>query len=174
ETDVETMTAILRDDPPALRRRGAAPGEIVRVIARCLEKKPDERFQSASDLAFVLTVFEGAEASEPVETPAPASGSRVPSAVRSTISDSSRASIAVLPFRNMSADAENEYFSDGITEEIINALSKIEALRVASRTSAFAFKGKDQDVRGIGAELGVRTVLEGSVRRARSRLRVTA
>ena len=174
ETDVETMTAILREDPPALRRRGAAPNEIVRVIARCLEKKPDERFQSASDLAFVLTVFEGAEASEPVEATSPASGSRVPSAARSTISDSSRASIAVLPFRNMSADKENEYFSDGITEEIINALTKIEALRVASRTSAFAFKGRDEDIRRIGEQLGVRTVLEGSVRRAGTRLRITA
>jgi serine/threonine protein kinase len=174
QTDVETMTAILREDPPALRRRGAAPNELVRVIARCLEKKPDERFQSASDLAFVLTVFEGAEASEPVEATSPASGSRVPSAARSTISDSSRASIAVLPFRNLSADRENEYFTDGITEEIINALTKIEALRVASRTSSFAFKGREEDIRKIGEQLGVRAVLEGSVRRAGSRLRVTA
>ena len=88
--------------------------------------------------------------------------------------DSSRASIAVLPFRNMSADRENEYFSDGMTEEIINALTKIEALRVASRTSAFAFKGKDEDVRRIGAALGVRTVLEGSVRQFGKKIRVTA
>jgi eukaryotic-like serine/threonine-protein kinase len=174
ETDVETMTAILREDPPALRRRGTAPGEIVRVIARCLEKKPDERFQSASDLAFVLTVFEDAEASEPLEPAPPASGSRVSSSPRSTISDSSRASIAVLPFRNLSADRENEYFTDGITEEIINALTKIEALRVASRTSSFAFKGKEEDIRKIGEQLGVRAVLEGSVRRAGSRLRITA
>jgi serine/threonine-protein kinase len=122
-------------------------------------------------------MFEETGASEVLEErEAPATPSRRSGAVpaRATTSDSSRASIAVLPFRNMSADAENEYFSDGITEEIINALSKIEALRVASRTSAFAFKGKDQDVRGIGAELGVRTVLEGSVRRSGSRLRVTA
>ena len=174
ETDVETMTAILREDPPALRRRGTTPNEIVRVIARCLEKKPDERFQSASDLAFVLTVFEGAEASEPIESTAPSSGSRVPSAARSTISDSSRASIAVLPFRNLSADRENEYFTDGITEEIINALTKIEALRVASRTSSFAFKGREEDIRKIGEQLGVRAVLEGSVRRAGNRLRVSA
>ena len=175
-TDVETMTAILRDDPAGLRRRGSAPPEIVRVIARCLEKKPEERFQSASDLAFILTVLEGAETAELVEEkPVPvSSGSRVSSSPRSPISDSSRASIAVLPFRNLSADAENEYFTDGVTEEIINALSKIEALRVASRTSSFAFKGKDQDMRRIGEELGVRTVLEGSVRRAGSRLRLTA
>jgi len=147
ESDVETMTAILREEPPALRRRGGVPNEIARVIARCLEKKPEERFQSASDLAFVLQIFEHAEAAEPAEVKPPASAARTPSAARSMISDSSRASIAVLPFRNLSADIENEYFTDGITEEIINALSKIEALRVASRISAFAFKGKDQDVR---------------------------
>jgi TolB-like protein/Tfp pilus assembly protein PilF len=80
----------------------------------------------------------------------------------------------VLPFRNMSADRDAEYFSDGMTEEIINALSKIEALRVASRTSAFAFKGKDEDVRKIGAALGVRAVLEGSVRQAGRKIRITA
>jgi serine/threonine protein kinase/Flp pilus assembly protein TadD len=174
ETDVETMSAILRDEPSALRRRAKAPNELVRVIARCLEKKPNERFQSAGDLAFVLQIFEHVEEAESVEEKAPGSAPRVPSAARSIISDSSRASIAVLPFRNLSADRENEYFTDGVTEEIINALSKIEALRVASRISAFAFKGKDQDVRQIGNELGVRTVLEGSVRRAGSRLRVTA
>jgi serine/threonine-protein kinase len=173
DSDVETMTAILREEPPALRRRGAVPNEITRVIARCLEKKPEERFQSASDLAFVLQIFEHADAGEPSGEKAPAPAPRTSSAARSTMSDSSRASIAVLPFRNLSADMENEYFTDGITEEIINALSKIEALRVASRISAFAFKGKDQDVRLIGSELGVRTVLEGSVRRAGSRLRIT-
>jgi serine/threonine-protein kinase len=175
ETDVETMTAILREDPPALRRRGTAPPELVRIVARCLEKRPEERFQSASDLAFVLQMSGEAEAPDAVEEPR-ATGTRPPTAgtPRPTISDSSRASIAVLPFRNLSTDPENEYFTDGVTEEIINALSKIEALRVASRTSAFAFKGKDQDVRRIGDELGVRTVLEGSVRRAGNRLRVSA
>ena len=74
----------------------------------------------------------------------------------------------------MSADREAEYFSDGMTEEIINALTKIEALRVASRTSAFAFKGKDEDVRKIGAALGVKAVLEGSVRQAGRKIRITA
>jgi serine/threonine-protein kinase len=175
ETSVETMAAILREDPVGLRRRGAAPQEIVRILARCLEKRPEERFQSASDLAFVLQMFEQTEAPEPIEE-APVSGTRAPVATpsRPTISDSSRASIAVLPFRNMSAEKENEYFTDGITEEIIHALSKIEALRVASRTSSFAFKEKAEDVRRIGEQLGVRTVLEGSVRRSGSRLRVSA
>jgi TolB-like protein len=74
----------------------------------------------------------------------------------------------------MSADPENEYFTDGIAEEIINALSKIQAIRVASRTSSFAFKGKNEDISGIGRALKVTTVLEGSVRKAGDMLRVTA
>ncbi|MCZ6775814.1 MAG: adenylate/guanylate cyclase domain-containing protein, partial [Ignavibacteria bacterium] len=84
------------------------------------------------------------------------------------------ASVAVLPFVNMSADPENEYFSDGMTEELINVLSKVEGLRVASRTSAFAFKGKQEDIREIGDKLNVTTILEGSVRKAGSKLRITA
>jgi len=83
-------------------------------------------------------------------------------------------SIAVLPFVNMSADVENEYFSDGITEEILNALAKVDGLLVTSRTSAFAFKGKNTDIREIGKRLGVKTVLEGSVRKAGNKVRVTA
>lgn len=83
-------------------------------------------------------------------------------------------SIAVLPFVNMSADPENEYFSDGITEEIINALTKIEGLRVTARTSAFAFKGKNIDVRTIGRQLNVASILEGSVRKGKEKVRITA
>ena len=167
------MAAILREDPPRLRARGAVPPELVRIVAHCLEKKRDERFQSASDLGFALGFLESDASDSAPEMPA-VRGSSVAARTSATISDSSRASIAVLPFRNMSADRENEYFSDGITEEIINALTKIESLRVASRTSAFAFKGRDEDIRRIGEQLGVRTVLEGSVRRAGSRLRITA
>lgn len=83
-------------------------------------------------------------------------------------------SIAVLPFVNMSADPENEYFSDGITEEIINALTKVNGLKVTARTSSFAFKNKNADVRAIGQQLGVATVLEGSVRKAGVKVRITA
>lgn len=83
-------------------------------------------------------------------------------------------SIAVLPFINMSKDPENEFFSDGMTEEILNALSKVEGLKVTSRTSSFAFKGKNVDIREIGKKLGVRNVLEGSVRRIGNHVRVTA
>jgi serine/threonine-protein kinase len=83
-------------------------------------------------------------------------------------------SIAVLPFANMSDDKEQDYFSDGLAEEIINLLAQISGLKVIARTSAFAFRGKEQDIRGIAEALGVGTVLEGSVRRAGSRIRVTA
>jgi TolB-like protein/Tfp pilus assembly protein PilF len=85
-----------------------------------------------------------------------------------------RDSIAVLPFINMSADAENEFFADGITEEIINALAQIKELHVVARSSAFSFKGKHVDPRTVGEQLNVRTVLEGSVRKAGTRLRITA
>lgn len=83
-------------------------------------------------------------------------------------------SIAVLPFVNISNDTDNEYFSDGITEEIINAFTKIKGLKVIARTSCFAFKGKNVDVRKVGKQLGVATLLEGSVRKANNRVRITA
>jgi TolB-like protein/AraC-like DNA-binding protein len=83
-------------------------------------------------------------------------------------------SIAILPFLNLSADPENEYFSDGITEDIINALSRIDGLKVSARTSSFAFKGRQMDVRHIGNQLGVSSVLEGSVRRSKNRVRISA
>ncbi len=159
---VETMMAILQDDPLDGSSGRPVPAELSEVVAHCLEKSPDDRFQSARDLAFALQVAERESgASRAVEPAAGAPGSP-------------EASIAVLPFRNMSADPDAEYFSDGMTEEIINALAGIETLRVAARTSSFAFKGKDSDVRQVGRELGVRTVLEGTVRRAGQRLRITA
>ena len=85
----------------------------------------------------------------------------------------SRHSIAVLPFTNMSADADNEYFCDGLAEELLNALSKIDDLKVAARTSAFSFKGKSVNVSEIGARLSVNHILEGSVRRSGNRLRIS-
>ncbi|MDN5782246.1 MAG: hypothetical protein L0H23_09560, partial [Luteimonas sp.] len=88
--------------------------------------------------------------------------------------EANRHTIAVLPFVNMSGDAENEYFSDGISEEILNLLSKLPQLKVASRTSAFNFKGKEASIPAVARELGVGTVLEGSVRRAGDHVRITA
>ena len=86
----------------------------------------------------------------------------------------SKKSVAVLPFVNMSSDKENEYFSDGISEDLITALSKVSGLRVAARTSSFAFKGKNEDIRTIGTQLGVGAVLEGSVAKSGNRVRITA
>ncbi len=83
-------------------------------------------------------------------------------------------SVAVLPFTNLSADREQEYFSDGLAEEIINLLAQVPGLKVIARTSAFAFRGKEQDIRGIAEALGVSTIVEGSVRRSGGRIRVTA
>ena len=98
----------------------------------------------------------------------------VPSASQISIKAGTEKSIAVLPFVNMSADPENEYFSDGISEEILNALTRVDGLQVTARTSSFSFKGKNEDVREIGRKLGVASVLEGSVRKAGKRLRITA
>ncbi len=83
-------------------------------------------------------------------------------------------SLAVLPFVNMSTDLENEYFSDGITEELLNVLAKVEGLKVTARTSSFAFKGRNEDIKQIGAQLGAKTILEGSVRKAGNKVRITA
>ena len=83
-------------------------------------------------------------------------------------------SIAVLPFVNMSSDPENEYFSDGVTEEIINALTGIRELKVTARTSSFAFKNRQVDVRHVGNQLGVSTVLEGSIRKIKDRVRISS
>jgi serine/threonine-protein kinase len=164
DTAIETMMAILQDDPPLGSASGRTlPAELQNIVAHCLEKSPEERFQSARDLAFALQVADRDTGVSRVMGSGATRSPEVP-----------EASIAVLPFRNMSADKEAEYFSDGMTEEIINALTKIAALRVAARTSSFAFKGKDTDVRQIGRELGVRSVLEGSVRQAGRRIRITA
>src|SRR5262249_8729473 len=82
-------------------------------------------------------------------------------------------SVAVLPFANMNTDPESQYFSDGLSDELINALARLPGLRVAARTSAFRFRGREVDIREIGRQLSVATVLEGSVRRAGTRLRIT-
>ena len=175
QTAAETMAAILHESAPALSQSGRErPAELDRLLLSCLKKEAAERFQSARDLALALRnlghgALTGAVGSQNqfetaayLETPRP------------RVAPSLAPSLAVLPFRNMSSDAENEYFSDGLAEELINALTKVEGLQVASRTSAFAFKGRNEDVRKIGEQLNVRTVLEGSVRKAGNRLRISA
>jgi serine/threonine-protein kinase len=147
---------------PSLGAAGAVvPPAVARLVARALARWPEERFQSAADLAVALAEAERQAAPGAASPVARQPGPRV-------------AAIAVLPFVNMSADPENEFFSDGMTEELINALSRVPGLRVVSRTSAFTFKGREVDIREVGQRLNVGTVLEGSVRRWADRLRVSA
>jgi serine/threonine-protein kinase len=158
-TPSDTLVAILRDEPPPPSTLGIRlPAELGEVVRRCLEKNVERRFPSAGDLAFALSSIAREEGRSLAVAAASATAM----------------SVAVLPFVNVSADRENEYFSDGMTEELINALAQVPGLRVAARTSSFAFKEKREDVRVIGERLGVGAVLEGSVRRAGERLRVTA
>jgi len=130
--------------------RPEVPEGVVRALTRAMAKDPLERFVS---IGAFLTALE--------DDPATAVGARM-------------RSIAVLPFVNSSPDPENEYLSDGITDELIDALSKVKGLRVASRTSVFGLKGKLEDVRAVGALLGVSAVIEGTVRRSGDRLRIAA
>jgi TolB-like protein len=157
DSAADTLSAILNDRPADLTATHGTPSALARVVGRCLEKKSADRFQSAQDLRSALESLDDPEKATP--RPAPKSHEK---------------SIAVLPFANISADPENQYFSDGLSEELINALTRLRGLRVASRTSAFRFRGRDVDVHQIGHDLHVDAVLEGSVRRAGSRIRITA
>ncbi|HZJ00461.1 MAG TPA: protein kinase [Gemmatimonadaceae bacterium] len=143
------------DRPPELLSKEPAVGSgISKAVEKSMSLDPADRHSTAGDFAKALADAVPAEISDDAEE--------------------TRQSIAVLPFSNMSADPENEFFADGIAEEIINALTKIQALDVVSRGSAFAFKQRSEDVSEIGKKLNVRTVLEGSVRKAGNRLRITA
>jgi serine/threonine protein kinase/Tfp pilus assembly protein PilF len=146
----ETMAALLRDKPAPLK---TSP-DLEKVVKRCLEKDPSKRYQRMSELKVDLVKAIAKKATVSSEEPQP--------------------SIAVLPFVNMSGDKEQEYFSDGLAEEIINALTKIPGLKVAGRTSSFYFRNKDVEFKEIGRKLEVEHILEGSVRKAGNRLRVTA
>ena len=149
------------EPPPSLKTtKIRVPDYVDQALTRALAREPQERFETT--ISFVEAV------AHDVRRPGGNGSER-----GSQVSDGTK-SIAVLPFTNMSADPENEYFTDGIAEEIISALSKIQALRVASRTSSFAFKGKTEDIREIGNKLEVETVLEGSVRKAGNKLRIAA
>lgn len=150
------LYSILHEDPrPLAEVQADLTPALARVVEKCLQKKPELRYQSCTELAAALQVARPRDAGATAAAP-------------------DRPSLAVLPFTNMSADPENEYFSDGLTEELLNALAKNPGLRVTGRTSSFAFKGKHEDLRDIGQKLGVDTLLEGSVRRAGNRVRITA
>jgi len=152
-----TLAKQVTDVPRPVRAlRPDAPAHIERTLARALAKDPGERFPTVAEFVAAL------QREQPGGGGAGAIGAVI------------GRSIAVLPFVNASPDRENEYLSDGITDELINALAKVDGLRVASRTSVFALKGKPQDVRAIGALLGAAWVLEGTLRRSGDRLRITA
>jgi serine/threonine-protein kinase len=143
---LDTLNAVVRDATPALESPAAD------IVKRCLAKQPSDRFQTMGELKAALQQLRAGKSPGPAATP----------------------SIAVLPFANMSRGADDDYFSDGLAEEIINALAQLPGLKVIARTSSFAFKGKNEDIRKIADTLGVTSILEGSVRRAGSRVRVTA
>ena len=145
DSTAQVLSGVLRDDPPALQ---TAPA-LQQIVRRCMAKSPADRFQTVTDLKAALERVLGSSAQ-------------------------SQPSIAVLPFTNISGDKEQEYFSDGLAEEIINALANIPGLKVTARTSAFSFKGKDTKVAQIAHELGVQHILEGSVRKGANRIRITA
>lgn len=145
---------IMEKPAPMSGRRTGIPDSLAELVMACLEKEPKNRPQHAKDVVAVLDrIAAGGGETERRH-------------------EGNGASIAVLPFANLSADKENEYFSDGITEEILSALQSIPSLRVAARTSSFALKGKNLTASEIGDQLKVESVLEGSVRRASRRVRI--
>jgi len=148
-----TMAKQVTEAPRPVRAlRPEVPAAVERALEKALAKDPLERFSSVAEFTAAL------QAEGPAGPPSPAT----------------TRSIAVLPFVNSSPDPENEYLGDGITDELIDALAKIAGLRVSSRTSVFALKGKSLDVRAVGALLGASVVLEGTVRKSGQKLRITA
>jgi serine/threonine-protein kinase len=148
----DILSAVLNEEPPMTEGRSNLEAAIQNVVRRCLRKRPEERYASAREVVQALQGATKAGASSAPDEP----------------------SIAVLPFVDMSQEKDQDYFCEGIAEEILSALSGIPGLRVAARTSTFRFKGNTQDVRQIGRELGVNSLLEGSVRTVGKRLRVSA
>ncbi len=165
-TFADLSSAILRDAPaPVQALRPDLPPDVGRIVARCLEKDPEWRVQTARDvrneLERVRRALESGAARAPLGGEAPSRRETLPS-------------IAVLPFANRSRGEEDEYFADGITEDVIAQLCKMRALKVISRTSVMPFKKSGESLREIAARLGVANVLEGSVRRVGDRVRIVA
>ncbi len=179
DTAADTMSAILTKEPPDLSatNRNVSPG-LDRVVRHCLEKDPERRFHSAHDLAFDLDALSDASGAAPQAPKAARGGKRILlatalAAIAALVlaaalfwpraGGKSIDSIAVLPFVNASHDPNTEYLSDGITESIINSLSRISKLRVAARSSVFRYKGRDEDPQKAGRDLNVRAVVSGKV-----------
>jgi serine/threonine protein kinase/Tfp pilus assembly protein PilF len=154
----DLASSILRDTPAPLSEvRSDVPADLEQVVSQCLEKSPQERPQSARDVSSALRRL--LRALERGETVAPAT--------------KKVASIAVLPFVNRSPNADDEYFSDGLADELLGVLSRIDGLRVSARASSFQFKGKMVPIGDIGAALKVETLLDGSVRKSGNRVRIS-
>ena len=192
----DTMSAILREEPPELAGTNREiPPSLERIVRHCLEKSPQARFHAAGDVAFALEEVSGASAAAPLAAPAGHRRNRLAAIgaalaallviavfgirpLRRSLSHSAPSgairSIAVLPLENFSRDPEQEYFADGMTEELITDLAQIRSLRVISRTSVISYKGTKKRIPQIARELDVDAVLEGSVQRAGQRVRITA
>ncbi len=163
-SSADVIGAILHAEPqPGPRPDAAISPALERIVIRCLEKNVNERFQTAQDLHFALETIDDLDSG----------GLKVHSTPEDPEADDLSSSVAVLRFKNMSSDAEQQYFCEGMAEEIINALARIDGLRVAARSSAFQFDPDENDARAVGEKLGVKTVLEGSVRTAGNRVRVS-
>jgi serine/threonine protein kinase len=166
DTVSDMLAAVLTREP---RRLTEVPAGLADIVSKTLQKDTRQRYRSAEDLLRDLRAFrQESDLQDNLRRRSESTG------IEATPGRSgSRHAIAVLPFTNMSADADNEYFCDGLAEELLNALSKIDDLKVAARTSAFSFKGKNVNVADIGARLSVNHILEGSVRRSGNRLRIS-
>jgi serine/threonine protein kinase/Tfp pilus assembly protein PilF len=158
--DQAAIYSILNEDPePIASMRKDLPVGFEMILFACLQKDPRNRYR---DMDTLLSDLRSIDLEDKTQ---------VLTSVRAL---DEPPSIAVLPFVNMSADPENEFFSDGLSESLINSLTKIKDFKVVARTSAFSFKGKDIDIREIGKQLDVNKILEGSVQKAGNRLRITA
>lgn len=156
-----TISSILTFHPPLVETiRNDVSFEFSQIIKKCLQKEPSDRFKNAHELYTAIQNFKQGITSSFI--------------VQSIDKSPIEKSIAVLPFTNMSADVENEYFSDGVTDEIINALGQLKNLRVAARTSSFYYKNKQVDIKDVGEKLQVDNILEGSIRKAGNKIRISA
>jgi len=166
DSPVEVLTAILRDMPPPLSSQQPVPKALDAIVLRCLAKETTGRYESTRELARQLDeTLRDVVVPDTVPivlTDLPRSDKRTPGA-----------SIAVLAFADMSPGRDQEYFCDGLADELISYLGALDGVRVASRIAAFQYKGKAADVAEIGQRLNVATILEGSVRKAGNRLRIT-